>query len=190
VVIGGRLCVKPSWDGVSEEGVDIDVVVDPGQAFGTGAHATTRMCLELLLELADRGEARGALSDLGTGSGVLAIASAKLGWRPVRGFDHEQAAIEAATGNAVANGVEIACERVNLREGLPEVAPTVVANLTAPLLRDVAGRLDQTPRWLVCSGMLAGEVEDVAAAFSASGLEVRERRDSGDWAALLMGAGS
>lgn len=186
VVVGGRLCVRPSWDGVGEGGVDIDVVVDPGQAFGTGAHATTRMCLEFLLELADRGQARGALSDLGTGSGVLAIAAAKLGWRPVRAFDHEHAAVEAAKGNAVANGVEIACERVNLREGLPEVAPSVVANLTAPLLRDVAGRLDQAPRWLICSGMLAGEVEDVASAFSASGLELLERRDSGDWSALLL----
>ncbi len=136
VVGGGRLCVRPSWEQAqpatdpaapgrgAEEAAGIDVVVDPGQAFGTGAHATTRMCLELLLELADGGEAGGPLTDLGTGSGVLAIAAAKLGWGPVAAFDHEAAAVEAARENAAANGVEIQCERVNLREALPEVAPT------------------------------------------------------------------
>ncbi len=149
----------------------IDVVVDPGQAFGTGAHATTRMCLELLLDLADQGEARGPLTDLGTGSGVLAIAAAKLGWGPVAGFDHEAAAVDAARDNAAANGVEVALERVNLREGVPGLAPTVVANLTAPLLRDVAGRLERPPERFVCSGMLAKEVDDVASAFSAPGSE-------------------
>jgi ribosomal protein L11 methyltransferase len=189
VVVGeGRLCVRPSWDGAGGEGVDVEVVVDPGQAFGTGAHATTRMCLELLLELADRGEPRGALTDLGTGSGVLAIAAAKLGWGPVSGFDYETPALEAATENAAANGVELAARRVNLREELPDLAPTVVANLTAPLLREVAGRLVEPPRRVICSGMLGGEVADVASAFSASGLEVRERRNSGDWSALLLGA--
>ena len=186
IVVGDRLVVRPSWEGGAEGEGDLDVVIDPGQAFGTGAHATTRMCLELLLELADRGEARGALTDLGTGSGVLAIAAAKLGWGPVRGFDHEVAAVEAARENAEANGVEVSIERDNLRESLPEVAPTVVANLTAPLLREVAGRLDRAPERLVCSGMLGGEVEAVTAAFAACGLEVRERRDSGDWSALLL----
>jgi ribosomal protein L11 methyltransferase len=203
VVVGGRLTVSPSWldpaapgriptspgsplaGARSEEAAGIRVVVDPGQAFGTGAHATTRMCLELLLELADRGEASGALTDLGTGSGVLAIAAAKLGWGPVSGVDYEAPALEAATENAAANGVELATRRVNLREELPELAPTVAANLTAPLLREVAGRLVEPPRRLICSGMLGGEVGDVASAFSESGLEVRERRNSGDWSALL-----
>ena len=121
----------------------MDVVIDPGQAFGTGAHATTALCLELLLELADAGEARGPLADLGTGSGVLAIAAAKLGWAPVLGCDSEAAAIEAAAANARANAVEVELERVNLREQAPPTAPTMAANLTAPLLRDVAGRLDR-----------------------------------------------
>jgi ribosomal protein L11 methyltransferase len=144
------------------------------------------MCLELLLELEGAGAAGGALTDLGTGSGVLAIAAAKLGWEPVSAVDHEAAAVEAARENAAANGVEVAVERANLREGLPDLAPTVVANLTAPLLREVAGRLERPPERLILSGMLGGEVEDVSAAFSASGHEVRERRDSGDWSALLL----
>ena len=186
VTIGHRLVVRPSWDEAGREEAPWSVVVDPGQAFGTGAHATTRMCLELLLELADRGAARGALTDLGTGSGVLAIAAAKLGWEPVAGFDHERAALEAAADNARANGIALELGRVNLRDELPELAPTVVANLTAPLLGEVAGRLELAPERMVCSGLLVAEAEQVEEALAARGLVVCERRVSGDWAALLM----
>ncbi|HEX8690398.1 MAG TPA: 50S ribosomal protein L11 methyltransferase, partial [Solirubrobacterales bacterium] len=136
LLIGGRLWLRPSWEAAREDAIDL--VVDPGQAFGTGAHPTTRLCLELLLELAEAGEANGALADLGTGSGVLAIAAAKLGWAPVHGYDHEQAAVEAAAANAQSNGVTAGFECTNLRAGLPELAPTVVANLTAPVLTAVA----------------------------------------------------
>jgi ribosomal protein L11 methyltransferase len=186
VTIGERLVVRPSWDQAGGKEAGLSVVVDPGQAFGTGAHATTRMCLELLLELAERGAARGPLTDLGTGSGVLAIAAAKLGWGPVAGFDHERAALAAAADNARANGVALELGRVNLRDELPELAPTVVANLTAPLLGAVAGRLARTPGRLVCSGMLVAETGQVEEAFGARGLAVSERRVAGDWAALLM----
>ncbi len=163
----------------------IDVVIDPGQAFGTGAHATTKLCLELLLELADAGEATGPLADLGTGSGVLAIAAAKLGWDPVLGVDSEAAAIEAAGDNAAANGVTLELERRNLREQEPPAAPTLVANLTAPLLEGVAERLVRPPEVLVCSGLLVSELERVTAAFAAAGLERADERAEGDWAALL-----
>jgi ribosomal protein L11 methyltransferase len=136
LLVGERIWLRPSWE-QPREGT-IDLLVDPGQAFGTGAHPTTRLCLEYLLGLEDKGEAQGPLTDLGTGSGVLAIAAAKLGWRPVSGYDHEQPAIEAAAANATANGVELSLEHMNLREQLPPLAPTVVANMTAPVLREVA----------------------------------------------------
>jgi ribosomal protein L11 methyltransferase len=194
VVIGdGRLVVRPSWTDrretpgrEAEDAERVDVVIDPGQAFGTGAHATTSLCLELLLELADAGEARGPLADLGTGSGVLAIAAAKLGWSPVSGCDGERPAIEAATANARANGVEIALSRVNLRERPAPAAPTLVANLTAPLLREVAERLTGPPRTLLCSGLLVSEADVVIDAFAARGLEGVGRRERGEWAALLF----
>lgn len=190
LLVGDRLWLRPSWE-EPREGA-IDVVVDPGQAFGTGAHPTTRLCLELLLELADAGEATGPLTDLGTGSGVLAIAAAKLGWSPVRGYDHEQPAIEAAAANAEANGVEIEFGRRNLRESLPELAPTTVANMTAPILRVIAERLGDSgspppaPATLILSGLLPPELDDVAAAFAPSGLTETDRRLQGDWAALLL----
>ena len=188
---GGRIIVRPSWADPdipgreAEEMAGIDVVIDPGQAFGTGAHATTKLCLQFLLELADAGEATGPLADLGTGSGVLAIAAAKLGWDPVLGVDSEAASIEAAGENAAANGVAIALERRNLREQPPPAAPTLVANLTAPLLEAVANRLAPAPRILVCSGLLRTEIDRVRAAMSAAGLECAAERGEGDWAVLL-----
>jgi ribosomal protein L11 methyltransferase len=186
LLVGDRLWLRPSWE-EPREGA-IDVVVDPGQAFGTGAHPTTRLCLELLLELEQKGQAGGPLTDLGTGSGVLAIAAGKLGWDPITGYDHEQAAIQAATANASANGVAVNFERTNLREGLPQLASTVVANLTAPVLSVIADQLasDGGPATLVCSGLLPSELDDVVVAFGPVGLNETERRQDGDWAALLL----
>ncbi len=184
LLVAGRLWLRPSWE-PPREGA-IDVVVDPGRAFGTGAHPTTRLCLELLCELEAAGEAEGELVDLGTGSGVLAIAAAKLGWSPVRGYDHEPAALEAAAVNAAANDVAVEMERVNLRERLPGLAPTVVANMTAPILAAVAEQMDASPGVLVCSGLLPAEQDEVSAAFADVGLDEVERRRDGDWAALLL----
>jgi ribosomal protein L11 methyltransferase len=184
LLIGERLWLRPSWEAAREGAIDL--VVDPGRAFGTGAHPTTRLCLELLLELEQAGEAQGPLTDLGTGSGVLAIAAAKLGWAPVRGYDHEPASIEAATANAATNGVLVKLERINLREGLPDLGATVVANLTAPVLRAVAAHLHRIPATLISSGLLPSELDETAAAFAPSGLIEADRRHDGDWSAMLL----
>ena len=189
VIAGGRLVVRPSWEEAGAGG-EVDVVVDPGRAFGTGGHATTRCCLELLLALADRELASGPLADWGTGSGVLAIAAAKLGWDPVSGCDHEPAAVAVAAANAAANGTAVAVERLNLREQVPPAAPTVVANLTAPLLVPLAGRMVAgeiaVPGRMVVSGLLLSERDRVTAAFAAAGLAVEDGIESGDWAGLSM----
>ena len=205
LLVGERLWLRPSWEEPREGAIDL--VVDPGQAFGTGAHPTTRLCLELLLELEEAGEAQGPLTDLGTGSGVLAIAAAKLGWEPVSGYDHESPAIEAAKDNAAANGVSLQFERRNLREGLPDLAPTTVANMTAPVLKVVAEQLEgvgspgrvsrsnsgeapgdppRAPSTLILSGLLHSELDETVAAFAPVGLGERDRRLQGDWAALLL----
>ena len=185
IEIAGRIVVAPSWEDDAAPRLE-RIVVDPGRAFGTGAHATTRMCLELLVELAEAGEARGPLADWGTGSGVLAIAAAKLGWSPVSGCDHEPAALAAAAENAEANGVEIALERRNLRSEPAPAASTATANLTAPVLLEVARRLEEAPQRLVCSGLLRREADDVASAFAARGFAERRRLADGDWTALLL----
>ena len=188
IEVGGRIGVRPSWWD-AKKGL-IDVVVDPGRAFGTGGHPTTRLSLALLLVLEEAGEASGPLADWGTGSGVLAIAAGKLGWGPITACDREPASLEAAAANGEANGVALALETVDVREGAPPVAPTVVANLTANLLRDCAGHLavseGEPPKVLVCSGMLSEEADSVAAAFAEAGLARVEDRVEGDWAAMLL----
>jgi len=177
-----RLRVRPPWEPPLEDG-GIDVVIDPGQAFGTGAHHTTRLCLELLLEL-DPG---GALADWGCGSGVLAIAAARLGWDPVLACDWEAASVEATRANAAVNGVPgIAVERTDLRRDEGPWAPVVVANLIRPLLLEVAARLTRPPEILIASGLLREEADEIAAAFARHGLRETARRGGGEWSALRL----
>jgi ribosomal protein L11 methyltransferase len=178
------LRVRPPWERPLEEGVD--VVIDPGQAFGTGAHHTTRLCLELMLGL----HPGGALADWGCGSGVLAIAAARLGWDPVLACDSDPAAVEATRANADANGASgVAVTRVDLRREPGPWAPLVVANLVRPLLLEVAALMTRPPGRLIVSGLLREEVAEVAAAFAGHGLREAGRRDGGEWTALLLATG-
>jgi ribosomal protein L11 methyltransferase len=182
VQVGGLL-VRPPWE-PPRDGLR-DIVIDPAQAFGTGAHPTTRLCLELLLAL----EPGGALVDVGCGSGVLAIAAARLGWGPVLGIDHERESVQATLDNAAANGVAVQARRHDLlRDGPAPGAPTVLANLLRPLLLRVAadGFAGAAPDVLVAGGLLAHEGDEVAAAFARHGLSEAARRHGGEWVALLL----
>jgi ribosomal protein L11 methyltransferase len=181
VLVGSRVWLRPPWEEAALRPGVIDLVVDPGRAFGTGAHPTTRLCLELLLEL----EPEGSLADLGCGSGVLAIAAAKLGFEPVVAIDSDRGAIEATVSNARENGVALdRVERLNLREQPPPPAETVAANLMRPQLLRVAELMDGRPNTLIASGLLEEEVDEVAGAFA----PMRERRRLADagWAAVLL----
>jgi ribosomal protein L11 methyltransferase len=185
VLEGGRLGVRPPWE-PRPDGVEIDVVIDPGHAFGTGAHATTRLCLELMLGLSGSG----GFLDLGCGSGVLAIAAARLGWEPVAAVDFDPLAVEATAANADVNEVALEVARHDLRADPLRTAPTVAANLLRPLLLTWAARLGEAggelPDRVIASGLLVGEADEIAAAFAEVGLRGADRRDSGDWAALLL----
>jgi ribosomal protein L11 methyltransferase len=188
-----RLYIRPPWEQPSDAPTATEIVIDPGQAFGTGAHHTTRMCLELLLELASLESARGPAIDVGCGSGVLAIAAARLGFRPVLGLDHEPESVQATRANAAANGVILEALRFDLRrESLPpleshHVPRVMLANLVRPLLLDLAGSLHSPPGHLIASGLLREEADEVARVFRER-LELREheRRQSGEWAALWL----
>jgi ribosomal protein L11 methyltransferase len=188
VEIGGRMLVRPPWSPPPEGGL-VDLVIDPGQAFGTGAHPTTKLCLELLLRL----QPGGAFMDLGCGSGVLAIAAARLGWAPVEGVDFDPLSVAATHENAQRNGADVRARRFDvLRDGPSPGAPTVAANLLRPLLLAVAraGFRDPQPRTLIASGLLRREADEVAAALAArTGLAEQARLEEGDWAALLLTAG-
>lgn len=197
VEVGDWLVVRPSWErapeGSPKGGQRLEIVIDPGRAFGTGAHATTALSLELLGELAAESPERGSAADLGTGSGVLAIAAAKLGFGPVLALDHEAAAVEAAAANAALNGAAIDVGRRNLREQPGPEADLWLANLTAPLLVAVAGLMPAPgaggPARLVVSGLLAREREQVTAAFAARGYQPAAFRIGGEWGALRLHRG-
>jgi ribosomal protein L11 methyltransferase len=192
------LYVRPPWESPARDagGRVQDIVIDPGQAFGTGAHASTRLCLQLLLEVAALRGPKGPLLDVGTGSGLLAIAGARLGFAPVLGLDHERESIEAARDNAVRNAVEVDVRRFDLRsqplpwlddETDPGRSVVVAANLLRPLLLELERRMVQAPAHLLAGGLLREEADEIAGAFAGRlGLRERERRESGEWAALWL----
>jgi ribosomal protein L11 methyltransferase len=184
VLVGGRLYVRPPWERPAERGGVEEVVIDPGGAFGTGTHPTTRMCLELMLEV----PASGSFMDLGCGSGVLSIAAAKLGFDPVLGVDADRAAIEETDRNARANYVQVEVRRMDLRSEPVPVADAVAANLTSRLCEVVArgwAARGERPGMLIASGFLREEMGGIAAVLAGCGLEERRRVVAGDWAALL-----
>lgn len=185
VLIGGRLWVRPPWEEKAVRPGVAEVVIDPGRAFGTGSHATTRLCLELLLEV----EPAGSLCDLGCGSGVLAIAAVKLGFGPITAVDADPLAVEATRKNAAANGV--ALDHVglhDLRHDPPPQSHVILANLMRPLLLQVAELLEQPPRVLVVSGLLEEEADEVAAAFGS--MSERRRLTLQGWSALFLSRSS
>jgi ribosomal protein L11 methyltransferase len=161
----GRLWVGPPWENAPAGATA--VVVDPGRAFGTGAHATTRLCLELLQDVKPT-----SLLDIGCGSGVLSIAAAKLGFSPVSAFDVDEVAMETTSANAAANGVT-----VDLVDELPR-AELAVMNIA---LEVVEGMLPKLPvERAIVSGYLARDEPRV------DGWERLERRVRDGWAADLL----
>ena len=170
-VVVGRFWVGPPWeqpaDGVTP------VVIDPGRAFGTGAHATTRLSLDLLQELEPS-----SLLDVGCGSGVLSIAAAKLGFDPVVAVDNEQDAVEIADVNAHANGVELTAYRADaLVDDLPRT-DVVVANVALDVVEALLPLLDA--RLAITSGYLERDEP------RAPGWHRLDRRDREGWAADLF----
>jgi ribosomal protein L11 methyltransferase len=165
----GRLWVGPPWE--EPPGDAVAVVIDPGRAFGTGAHPTTQLCLELLQELPP-----GSLVDVGCGSGVLSVAAALLGHAPAIGVDIEEASIEATLENAARNGVDVDARLVGPEDPLP-FGDAAVANISLAAVLTLRGRLAAPT--LVTSGYLASEQPELC------GYAVDDRRERNGWAADL-----
>ena len=190
--------IRPPWEPSETSGSEhLEIVIDPGQAFGTGAHATTRLCLQLLLELSSERPPAGPLLDVGCGSGVLAIVASKLGYGPVVALDNDPLSVQATRENAAANGVELDVRRADLRAGLQPVTRdrggggqdrVVVCNLLRGLLLELATVLEHAPRELIASGLLEGESGEVAAAFETRlGMRTRRSAVSAGWEAVWLG---
>jgi ribosomal protein L11 methyltransferase len=187
--VGRRIVIKPTWRRHRAAADDVVLALDPGMAFGTGLHPTTRLCLAALETLADRGTLEGArVLDVGCGSGILAIAAAKVGASSVLGVDTDPIAVEATLANAGRNGL---ADRIAARDGsLPSgdvEFDVVLANLIAsvlvtlaPLLRDEL----RTGGTLLASGIFIDREAEVRGAFEAGGLEVTDRTAEGEWVAL------
>jgi ribosomal protein L11 methyltransferase len=187
--VGRRLVIRPTWRRHRRAPDDVVLALDPGMAFGTGLHPTTRLCLAGVEALADAGVLDGArVLDVGCGSGILAIAAVRLGATDTLGVDTDPIAVEATLANARRNRLG---RRIRARAGsLPSGEPpfdVVLANLIAGVLvqlaRDLAAEL-RPGGSLLASGIFVDREPDVAAAFEAAGLDIRNRSAEGDWVAL------
>lgn len=194
--VGGRLVIRPTWRRYRARPGDVVLALDPGMAFGTGLHPTTRLCLAGLESWADAGLMEGAhLLDVGTGSGILAIAAARLGAARVTATDVDPVAVDAALSNVRRNRVarSVAVSRGSLPEGASSF-DLVAANLIASLLVEMAVGLAALLRRpahdgraggrLLASGIFIDREPEVRTAFAAAGLLMVERRQEGDWVAL------
>jgi ribosomal protein L11 methyltransferase len=187
--VGRRLVIRPTWRRHRRQPDDVVLALDPGMAFGTGLHPTTRLCLAALETLSDRGAVAGArVLDVGCGSGILAIAAVKLGASDALGVDTDPIAIEATLANARRNRL---VRRTRARTGsLPSDEPpfdVVLANLIAGVLMPLAGALRAELRpggTLLASGIFIDREREVRSAFEAAGLVVGERSAEGEWVAL------
>lgn len=185
--IGKALLIRPSWDSNPPQPGQQVIVLDPGLSFGTGHHPTTRYCLHELVRLARLKPA--SFLDLGTGSGLLAIAATRLGYRTIQALDNDPEAVRVARANARTNGVgrrirffaaDVASHQPALKNGFEVVA----ANLTDELLIKQARRIAACVApggWLVVAGILAELFPPVRQAYEKLGLQCQRQRTHGDW---------
>jgi ribosomal protein L11 methyltransferase len=177
--IAGRLRVRSPYDPPGDGTLPELVVESVAGAFGTGAHPTTRMCLELLLGL----QPGGPFADLGCGAGVLAIAAAKLGWGPVLAVDHEPQSVAATQRNAERNGVALEAMQLDLAAVAPPPAPTLAANVPPEVHAKLAAALPPAVIHAIVSGFTDSEHDAVVALYE--GFVPRRRLGTG-WQAVLL----
>lgn len=192
--VSDRVWVCPSWEPVTPAPDEVVVSIDPGMSFGTGQHATTRGCIVCLDRIARKAGAPLRFIDAGCGSGILAIAAAKLGYGPIVAFDNDPLAVTIARENAEQNH---AADRIVFHTAdlgaIPAWGPAdvIAANILAPVLIAHVTPLAQTlcsdpSARLILSGILREQSDDVVAALLPASFEVEERIDVGEWTTLCM----
>ena len=190
--VSDRIWIKPSWESCTPAPGDLIVELDPGMSFGTGQHGTTRGCIQVLDRLAATPGLK--MADIGCGSGILAIAAARLGFQDLVAVDNDPDAVRIARENAELNGV---ADRIRFMvadlsaTGLVHSHDIVVANILAPVLIEHAdtliGMLSPMPAArLVLSGILVPQADEVCSAYLARGMRVVESFHLGEWATLCF----
>lgn len=186
--IGERLVVKPSWEDYAPEPTDVVITLDPKQAFGTGTHPTTRLCMRLLERVASKGPL-GSAFDVGTGSGILAVAACLLGSPEALGVDTDPVAVAAAAENAEINGVaDRACFEIGSAADLDGQAAIVFANILAEVVIELAGELfaHTSPGGkLIASGIIARKADEVAGELQRVGYVIESQELESDWVGIL-----
>ncbi|WP_031513247.1 50S ribosomal protein L11 methyltransferase [Desulfofalx alkaliphila] len=187
--IGRRFLVKPSWEEVEDGHKRIVLDLDPGMAFGCGSHATTAMCLEYLEDLIVGGE---EVCDVGTGSGILAIAAAKAGASSVLAVDLDEVAVEVAKKNVQLNGVaaQVQVKRGNLLEVYRQRADLIIANIVADVIIQLAPDAYQALKGgghFIASGIIKDRAGEVQSVLQQTGFKVQAISNKGEWVAYLLG---
>jgi ribosomal protein L11 methyltransferase len=186
----GPVWIRPSTRSVRPSAHKQEIILDPGQAFGTGHHESTQLCLESILLLRPFLEDGTPILDLGTGSGILAMFAAKTGFRNVVALDVDDVATETAVRNISANGLEDSIEvRNESLESTEERFGLILANLSASLLQNLAEELRlhlDKDGWLVAGGFLSGETNTLIQTFRAIGLELTHQKTKNDWGCLIL----
>ncbi|GAB4364973.1 MAG: 50S ribosomal protein L11 methyltransferase [Deltaproteobacteria bacterium] len=188
--IGKRITVKPSWEPYRAGPDEVVLTIDPGQAFGTGTHESTRMCLRLIERLFSSGDPPARVLDFGTGTGILGIAAARLGAARTLGTDIDPKAVETANENARINGVADRFEAGNtplldIRERFDLIAANILAEILVDLKREIGALCDPGGR-LILSGILSEKRAWVAGEYAAQGFRLEDRLEEGPWTALLL----
>ena len=184
--IGQHFVIKPTWRDYQPAAEDVMIEIDPGLAFGSGLHPTTQLCLELLenMPLTDQ-----SVFDVGTGSGILAMAAWKLGARPILAVDNDDVAVRVAQENFTLNGVTAETAVGSANDNMGQTWQIVIANIIAPvlieILPDLAAAVSEGGQ-LILSGMLAEQEADMRAQVEALQLTVTNRHQIDDWVALVI----
>ncbi|MBI2413478.1 MAG: 50S ribosomal protein L11 methyltransferase [Deltaproteobacteria bacterium] len=184
---GHSLVIRPTWKEVPRRPGDIIVKIDPGMAFGTGSHATTRMCLAAFLYLSKNNKISTFL-DVGTGSGVLAIAARKLKVKKAVALDIDPVALKIARKNALLNRVAVQISKrpvQDIKGAFSVVTANILAGELKRLSREISARVE-AGGYLILSGILAGEADSVQATYLPLGFKPFKRYSLNEWAALVL----
>jgi ribosomal protein L11 methyltransferase len=188
-----RLVIKPPWEESPQKKGEVVIEIDPGMAFGTGTHPSTQMCLQALEEIILSSPYSPSVLDVGTGSGILAIAARKLGARQVLAIDIDPVAIACARKNGAANNINRGIDfRVGSLDRLRRIFDIIIANLLPQELLKVAPFLPKrmsSGGTLIISGFLRGQKKEVTSAFAKERLRVLRSRESKGWACFVLRKG-